>query len=780
MHIKQKKSTITYIVWIAAMVTIVIMAGSRAYLFFENYFAGDFLIPEALKGTGIRLISAGIFLAAAAVLFFLGSGVASFFGRRLSIREGAANGLKTVSVVLLIIAGGAYRVMFLANSTGGITGDLTLFQAAGITQSGVPAAFLGSSHGAIYVYVRLLSAFMLFLGNDILASAALQFIFEIACILLVFGIGRRFFGFTAGFTAAAFLSFSHIFILKLFEATPGCMVAFLLLLGLYLISTFYTMENYGGKILYGIFIGLLVGLGIYLDAYVLMVMPAWILAFYYEISMEERELEDEISPILPYIMLFAGIILGLVAGGLADSLLSGTPFGEVADTWFFVNYGAPLPHLPSLSPDYFTQLECLIYGGLALWTVIGFFKRETCDRTLPWILMLGVAPMPLMLAGYLRDNTGSLVIFALLAGVGVWDMLYIPPAKAEAANETEEESDVENETDDESAVENETDDESAAEDETKEKSAAEDETDDESAIENGTEDEPAVENETDDESAAEDETKEKSAAGDETDDESAVEDGTEDEPAVEDETDEKSDAVEETKDEPDAEDKTDEESDVVDKTDEEAEQQSEMLESKPDPEEETVENSGAEEVPKQPDNETEAEEHSGRSDTENKLDKTPDKPGNDEADENKSTENTKDPKNAEVVAAAADIETKKIDNKSIEQSRTEELADNTEENSVDINTLEADESEISASTNDKGEADKFDGETPTPAPSGIIKKPERQVRFEAQVDEKPGMIPNPLPLPARRVRAQLDYAYEVSEDKMNYDTDIDDSDDFDI
>ena len=41
-------------------------------------------------------------------------------------------------------------------------------------------------------------------------------------------------------------------------------------------------------------------------------------------------------------------------------------------------------------------------------------------------------------------------------------------------------------------------------------------------------------------------------------------------------------------------------------------------------------------------------------------------------------------------------------------------------------------------------------------------------------------IENPLPLPKKHVRKEMDYQYEVSQDKMNYDVIVGDNDDFDI
>ncbi len=47
-------------------------------------------------------------------------------------------------------------------------------------------------------------------------------------------------------------------------------------------------------------------------------------------------------------------------------------------------------------------------------------------------------------------------------------------------------------------------------------------------------------------------------------------------------------------------------------------------------------------------------------------------------------------------------------------------------------------------------------------------------------DPKPRFIENPLPLPKKHVRKELDFQYEVPEDKMKFDIEIKENDDFDI
>lgn len=53
---------------------------------------------------------------------------------------------------------------------------------------------------------------------------------------------------------------------------------------------------------------------------------------------------------------------------------------------------------------------------------------------------------------------------------------------------------------------------------------------------------------------------------------------------------------------------------------------------------------------------------------------------------------------------------------------------------------------------------------------------------QAQIEEteKPRFIENPLPLPKKHVRREMDYEYPVAQEDMKFDIEVDETDDFDI
>ncbi|MBD5444135.1 MAG: hypothetical protein HDR29_01150 [Lachnospiraceae bacterium] len=58
-------------------------------------------------------------------------------------------------------------------------------------------------------------------------------------------------------------------------------------------------------------------------------------------------------------------------------------------------------------------------------------------------------------------------------------------------------------------------------------------------------------------------------------------------------------------------------------------------------------------------------------------------------------------------------------------------------------------------------------------------EPEPAPKLESEPAPKPRFIKNPLPLPKKHEKRDMDYQYEVAEDKMKFDVEIDDNDDFD-
>lgn len=64
----------------------------------------------------------------------------------------------------------------------------------------------------------------------------------------------------------------------------------------------------------------------------------------------------------------------------------------------------------------------------------------------------------------------------------------------------------------------------------------------------------------------------------------------------------------------------------------------------------------------------------------------------------------------------------------------------------------------------------------------VVQAKIEEINAAAQVDEaeKPRFIENPLPLPKKHVKREMDYEYPVAEEGMKFDIEVDEADDFDI
>ena len=55
-----------------------------------------------------------------------------------------------------------------------------------------------------------------------------------------------------------------------------------------------------------------------------------------------------------------------------------------------------------------------------------------------------------------------------------------------------------------------------------------------------------------------------------------------------------------------------------------------------------------------------------------------------------------------------------------------------------------------------------------------------EINAAAPVEEKSRFIENPLPLPKKHVKREMDYEYKVAPEDMKFDIEVDEKDDFDL
>jgi len=432
-----KKNKLSIILNVIAMGAIAIIAIQYVYLFNVNYLNGylSILIGDVSDTIATWILFALLLLICAA-LFVIGSFISVGLNNKIKLTDTFAGVIKTIFSIVVIIGAIAYKIWYVFGSSITLRDD-SLYELSKITSNGLPSNFIGCEHGITYIYVVALYVFMLFLGNGAFSVVALQLAIQIISLLLIYGIGRRLFGVTTGIISVILYGLTTFVNAKLFDATPGCLLTLVILVGLYLVSIFFDMYNDGAKIAYAVLVGIIMGASLYLDASIVIVFVLWILGFIYELIQYNTNMldEDEINPVVSNLILFGSSIIAFLAAVFLDAFLSNHSFVQFISTWFNINNSANLPFF-YFKTDYFgfySYLFCIILVALSLLGTFTFIKKKnTFDMYFLYLMLLAVALTPVTTMGYLVDDSFSVVIYSLLAGCGVRAIFMLKDEKIHA------------------------------------------------------------------------------------------------------------------------------------------------------------------------------------------------------------------------------------------------------------------------------------------------------------------------------------------------------------
>lgn len=420
-----KKNFVSYIVMAVAMVNFFIIAIRYACnLLNDGTFTGIAIMSQ-LNSTESTAVITAIFFALCVAVFFALWGIGSLVKKNIYLSDKTIAVIEVIAVIILFCGAIAYRVYSIID--GGLSKvdiNAPLYQSAFVNGPYLPGGFADSNYPAVYIFVITLNTVMRFVGNNPLALTILQCALQVISIFLVFGLGRRLYGYSVGFVAAAVLGFMPAYTDMMFMSVPGCLVGTVLLLMLYVFGCFAKREISGSKIVLGIFTGIILGIGIYLDSYTLIAAVLLLVGFIYELV---YRIGNRGKVVLSYLILVI-VMLGTIAGIIfIDALSVGRDFLQVAFHLINIFMNAPLPSLTLLDSSVLAGTEIgLVLLGLGVISLWSQFKRKECDTYALWIMLLIVAPAPLTRAGYLLDKTGSIIIYALIAGIAVRGMLYVP------------------------------------------------------------------------------------------------------------------------------------------------------------------------------------------------------------------------------------------------------------------------------------------------------------------------------------------------------------------
>lgn len=418
---------------VIAMGAIAIIAIQYVYLCDVNFLGS--VIPElgSLPVEASTFILYAAFLIICILIFLLGSLISAGLNKEVAIRENVSNAIKVFLSVMAIIVGIAFKLWYAFGRNALVSlRDESLYEISKISSGGFPSGFANCEHGITYVYVMLLYIFMLFLGNGAFSVVILQLTIQLISLLVLFGVGRRLFGYTTGIVSVLLYSFIPYINDKIFDATPGCLLTLVILIGLYLISLFYETENDEVKVFYTVIFGLIIGAALYLDASLFIVLVLWAIAFVYEmICYFNGVYEEEMNPAISYIVMLVGMIVGFAGAIVADGLLSNNSFDKIFFTWVNLTKSAKLPFFSFFDSTFGIDAIWinLILVGFAFMSTFIIFKKRQFDLFFLVIMLFSVALTPATVFGVLEDNSFSEIVYILLAGCGIRAMFMLKDKK---------------------------------------------------------------------------------------------------------------------------------------------------------------------------------------------------------------------------------------------------------------------------------------------------------------------------------------------------------------
>ncbi len=426
-----RKKLISNFIWILAMIVLVVMGAQYAFLYGidflfadENSYLGQFAAVSYTAMDTALLIWIVTFIGICVGAFFIVRAISKAIYRRVRTRKHVVNIFQILLACAVFLIGILYRGYLLMSTSGAvILADSTYYDAAAAMLEDDYAAFSElSAHGGTHAYLMLLDFAMRFVGDRMVAAVLLQIVIQVVTILLAFAIFRHLVNYTCGLVTALGLSVSTLYTSKLFTSSPGCFIAMLVIVSIYLVSCLLKSEGGRIKIVLGAVFGLICGYMLYLDASVILCLIPIVFCLIYEAGNPEKK------GFLPAYLL----MIGLMAVGLGLSFVVSGGFdpGEIAysaQNWLDATMSTLLPEFSLMdnSAGDTAVLQCLIMVGLSAMTCMGTVGRDRIEYEFPWVMMFVAALTPLTRIGYLHDNTTSLIIYMMLTGTGVSAMTHV-------------------------------------------------------------------------------------------------------------------------------------------------------------------------------------------------------------------------------------------------------------------------------------------------------------------------------------------------------------------
>lgn len=292
-----------------------------------------------------------------------------------------------------------------------------------------------SVHGAVYFYVRLLRGVFLLLGNNPVMGLWVQVVLQFGASLLLFLVVRKLVGMTAGLVTLGFCMCAPYMVESSLELSPQMLYFFLSMAALWCMTL-----GHGGRkeaedarrpsLAAGFLAGFLAAFCAYVDILGIVLLFAALGGIF---CFGGQEAGRKFRAVL---LCLAGAALGFGICFLMDAWFSGKLIHRVAGAWLSLyrpeGFRVPAQIIDmEFSPQISLLSAVMAFGIFSFW-----FDRER--ERISAALLSACAIMAAGCFGIFTEEMPAYfflyLAFAVLAGIGFGQCLYVQPAKQEAVS----------------------------------------------------------------------------------------------------------------------------------------------------------------------------------------------------------------------------------------------------------------------------------------------------------------------------------------------------------
>lgn len=362
------------------------------------------------------------------VLAFLGAGGTVLLLHRVGGKlVSSVNGkkaapliLETVLVLALLTAG----VILRAERVGEAVSESVYYEAAKVAAGQrIPQIV----HGAVYLYVQILHAAFMLLGNNIMVGLWIQIVLQLSAFLLLFFAVRRTLGAITALVMLGFCACGPYMADMALVLSPEILFLFIFSVGMILLSAGLSG---GGKPFVFFLAGVLSAFCAYLDIMGIMLLFLTIAAVFSE---RKTSFTPKASAV---VFSLSGCGIGFVAAVCMDAFLSAKSVGGVLKAWWDLYCPGELEFALSRTGGY--EMEKFLLAVLLVPGVFSFW----CDRHRERLSVCTAAGCMMVTAagfGIFTDEMPvSLYLYllcAVLAGMGIGQCINMPERAQKAIAE---------------------------------------------------------------------------------------------------------------------------------------------------------------------------------------------------------------------------------------------------------------------------------------------------------------------------------------------------------